>query len=293
MGPAGLPPLFVYAAAAVIGLVVGSFLNVLILRLPTMMEVRWRREATEILASPETAPSAADPRFDLAAPGSRCPHCETPIKPWHNLPVIGYLLLRGRCAACGARISLQYPAIEIAAAALAVVAIVRFGATAWGGCMIGVSWTLLALAAIDFRTQLLPDALTLPLLWAGLMVSVAHLAPIAPTPTDAIIGAAAGYGVLWAVFQGFRLATGKIGMGHGDFKLAAALGAWLGWAQLPLALLAASLGGALVGSALIASGRLSRGAAMPFGPWLVFGGWLAMIAGDTILHAYLTLSGLR
>lgn len=292
MGSTDLPPVFVYVVAAVIGLVVGSFLNVVILRLPAMMEARWRRDAADILESPD--PEIPATRFDLAVPGSHCPHCKTSIRAWHNLPVVGYLMLRGRCAACGARISLQYPAIEIAAAILAVVTIARFGATAWGGCMVGVSWMLLAMAAIDFRTQLLPDALTLPLLWAGLLASVVHLAPdAAPTPTDAIVGAAAGYGVLWAVFQAFRLATGKIGMGHGDFKLAAALGAWLGWAQLPLAVLAASLGGALVGGALIASGRLPRGAAMPFGPWLAFGGWLAMVAGDTILHAYLTLSGLR
>ncbi|AWN16552.1 A24 family peptidase [Salinisphaera sp. LB1] len=291
MGPAGLPPAFVYIAVAVIGLVVGSFLNVVIRRLPTMMEAHWRRDAADILELPGPEPQPA--RFDLAVPRSHCPHCQTPIRARHNLPVVGYLMLRGRCAACGARISLQYPAIETAAALLAVLAVARFGATAWGGCMVAVSWTLLTLAAIDFRTQLLPDALTLPLLWAGLLVSVAQLAPTAPGPADAIVGAAAGYGVLWTVFQGFRLATGKIGMGHGDFKLAAALGAWLGWAQLPLALLAASLGGALVGGALIASGRLSRGSAMPFGPWLAFGGWLALVAGDTILHAYLTLSGLR
>ena len=288
---AGLPPVFIYIVAIVLGLVVGSFLNVVIVRLPAMMEARWREEAAEILGASE--PDAAKARFDLATPGSHCPHCRAPIKPWHNLPVLGYLLLRGRCSACGARISLQYPAIEIAAAALAVIAVARFGATAWGGCMVGVSWLLLTMAAIDFRTQLLPDARTLPLLWAGLVASVFHFAPGAPSPTNAIIGAATGYGVLWLVFQGFRLATGKIGMGHGDFKLAAALGAWVGWAQLPLALLAASLGGALVGGLLIASGRLSRGTPMPFGPWLVFGGWLAMVAGDTILHAYLTLSGLR
>ncbi|MGB7756895.1 MAG: A24 family peptidase [Salinisphaera sp.] len=291
MGSTGLPPVFVYVAAVVVGLIVGSFLNVVILRLPAMMEARWRREAADILELPTD--DATTTRFDLAAPGSHCPHCKTPIKAWHNLPVIGYLLLRGRCASCGARISIQYPAIEIAAAILAVIAVARFGATAWGICMVGVSWVLLAMAAIDFRTQLLPDALTLPLLWAGLIVSLWHLGPNTPSPAEAIAGAAAGYGVLWAVFQGFRLATGKIGMGHGDFKLAAALGAWLGWAQLPIAVLAASVGGAVVGGALIASGRLSRGAAMPFGPWLAFGGWLAMVAGDTILHAYLTLSGLR
>ncbi|HET7313173.1 A24 family peptidase [Salinisphaera sp.] len=291
MAVAGLPPALLYAAAAVIGLIVGSFLNVVILRVPAMLEMRWRQEAADILDRPEA--DGGHERFDLVAPGSRCPHCETPIKPWHNLPVIGYLLLGGRCAACRARISLQYPAIEIAAALLAIIAIARFGATPWGGCMVGLSWTLLALAAIDFRTQLLPDSITLPLLWAGLVASTLHLAPAAPTPVAAILGAAAGYGVLWTVFQGFRIATGKIGMGYGDFKLAAALGAWLGWAQLPLALLAASLGGALAGGLLIASGRMSRDTAMPFGPWLVFGGWLAMVAGDTIGRAYLTLSGLR
>lgn len=286
-----LPPVFVYIAATIIGLVVGSFLNVVILRLPAMLEAGWRREAAAILEQPDAETDAE--RFDLASPGSRCPHCATPIKPWHNLPVLGYLLLRGRCVACGARISVQYPAIEVAAALAAVIGIARFGVTSWGGCMVGVFWALLALAAIDFRTQLLPDAITLSLLWAGLVASTLDLAPNAPTPAAAIVGAAAGYGMLWAVFQGFRLVTGKIGMGYGDFKLAAALGAWLGWTLLPLAILAAALGGAVAGGLLMASGRMSRDTAMPFGPWLVFGGWLALLAGDTIGRAYLTLSGLR
>lgn len=285
-----LPPWFVFAAAILVGLVVGSFLNVVIVRLPIMLSRRWQAEAADMLE--QSPPASKAQRFDLATPRSRCPHCDTPIKPWHNLPVVGYLLLRGRCAACGTRISAQYPLIEIAAAALAAVALARFGPTLWAGCVIVVSWLLLTLAAIDWQTQLLPDALSLPLLWLGLLASALGT-PGAPAPAPAIIGAAAGYGVLWLVFQVFLQVTGKAGMGYGDFKLAAALGAWIGWTQLPLAILAASLGGALVGGALMASGRLARGAPMPFGPWLALGGWLAMIAGDTILHAYLTLSGLR
>lgn len=282
---------FVYGAAVIIGLVVGSFLNVVIARLPRMLEARWQADAREILEREDSTTTTS--RFDLIAPRSQCPHCETPIKPWHNLPIVGYLLLGGRCAACRAPISLQYPAIEIGAAVLAVIGIAQFGVTAWAGCVIGVSWTLLAAAAIDFRTRLLPDALTLPLLWAGLIASTFALSPNAPGPVAAIIGAAAGYGVLWLIFQAFYLATGKIGMGHGDFKLAGALGAWLGWVHLPVAILAASLGGAIIGGLLMATKRLERNEAIPFGPWLALGGWLALIAGDTILHAYLTLSGLR
>ncbi|WP_423821371.1 A24 family peptidase [Salinisphaera sp. SPP-AMP-43] len=287
---ASLPSWLVWSAVIVLGLVVGSFLNVVIVRLPIMLSRRWQAEAADTLD--QSPPASQTQRFDLATPRSRCAHCDTPIKPWHNLPVVGYLLLGGRCAACGARISVQYPLIEIAAAGLAVIALARFGPAPWAGCVAVVSWLLLAMAAIDWQTQLLPDALTLPLLWLGLLASALGI-PGSPAPGAAIIGAASGYAGLWLVFQAFLIATDKAGMGYGDFKLAAALGAWIGWTQLPLAILAASLGGALVGGALMASGRLARGAPMPFGPWLALGGWLAMIAGDTILHAYLTLSGLR
>lgn len=291
MGPADLLAWLIWSSAGVLGLVVGSFLNVVILRLPAMLHACWRLDAAEILDQP--APETPGIRFDLVSPSSRCPNCEVPIKPWHNLPVLGYLLLHGRCAACRNRISIQYPVVEIAAALLGIIAFARFGVSAWGVCLATVSWALLALAAIDFRTQLLPDAITLPLLWAGLLTSLFHLSPSAPAPTAAILGAVSGYGGLWLIFQCFRLATGKIGMGHGDFKLTAALGAWLGWTQLPLALLIASLSGLLVGGLLMVTGRAARSTPLPFGPWLALGGWLTLVAGDTILHAYLTLSGLR
>ncbi|RJS92199.1 A24 family peptidase [Salinisphaera sp. Q1T1-3] len=287
---AGLPLWFVVLSAIVLGLIVGSFLNVVILRLPRMLEARWAAEA----AAADASDLADTTPVSLAAPASHCPHCRTPIKAWHNVPLLGYLGLRGRCAACGHRISALYPLVEAAAAAIACLVLYRFGLTPAGGTALLASWLLLALAVIDARTQLLPDVLTLSLLWLGLLASVIGIGPAtAVSPADAIIGAAAGYGVLWLVFTAFKCLTGKHGMGHGDFKLLAALGAWLGWQQLPLVLLMASLGGSLIGIALMATGRLDRGTPMPFGPWLAGAGWLALIAGDTIMAAYLTLSGLR
>lgn len=285
-------PLLAYVAVALLGLIVGSFLNVVILRLPRMMEAQWRAGAAEILGQPADAEAPVE--LSLARPRSRCNSCQTPIRAWHNIPVVSYLLLRGRCAACGARISWQYPAVEITAAVMAVIVLAGFGATPFTPLAMVVSWTLLALAVIDARTQFLPDVLTLALMWLGLLASLGHGAGAALVdPTTAIAGAAGGYLTLWLVFHAFLLATGKEGMGFGDFKLLAAIGAWLGWQALPMVLLLASLGGAVVGGLLMASGHLARGRPMPFGPWLALAGWLALVAGDTISGAYSSLAGLN
>lgn len=285
-----LPPWFFFGALTLLGLVVGSFLNVVITRLPRMMEARWQAEAADILDQP--VPDDSD-TFNIAVPRSACPTCGAPVRSLQNLPVLSFILLRGRCASCHTRIAWQYPAIELAAAIIAVLVGLRFGASAYMPLALLLSWGLLALAVIDWQTQLLPDSMTLSLLWLGLIASVGWPLTSGVTPISAIIGAAAGYGVLWLVFQLFLLVTGKQGMGYGDFKLLAALGAWLGWQQLPLVLLMASIAGALVGGTLMATGRIDRGHPLPFGPWLAIAGWLVLMAGDTIIAAYLTLSGLR
>ena len=285
-------PVFCYIAVALFGLIVGSFLNVVILRLPRMMQAEWRASAAEILNQPVATFSSR--RVSLSHPRSACGHCGTPIKPWHNIPVLSFVLLRGRCANCSHPISLQYPAVELVSAALAVVVLAVFGMTPFTGFALVFTWTLIAAAMIDWQTQLLPDTLVLPLLWLGLLLSLGHDAGFALIdPATAILGAAGGYLVLWLVFHAFRLATGKEGMGYGDFKLLAALGAWLGWQALPMVLLMSSLAGAIVGGTLMATGLLERGKPMPFGPWLALAGWLTLVAGDTIGAAYSSLAGLN
>ncbi|WP_311949019.1 prepilin peptidase [Halomonas piscis] len=267
--------------AALLGLCLGSFLNVVITRLPVMLMRRWRAEARAALALPDETP----PRFNLATPPSLCPACEAPIR-WHdNVPLLGWLKRRGRCATCRARISVQYPAVELAGGALAVAAVALYGVGWQAGFILAACLALLAMAVIDLRTQLLPDALTLPLLWAGLLYQLlfqpAMLAP-------AVVGAMAGYLVLWSLYWLFRLVTGKEGMGYGDFKLLAALGAWLGWSLLPLVLMLAAGFGALVGLALQANPR-RRGLPMPFGPFLAMAGWAGLLAGNELMATYLRI----
>jgi len=285
-------PLFCFTAVALLGLIVGSFLNVVILRLPRMMQAEWRASAAEILGQPATVSTKS--HVSLSQPRSTCGHCGTPIKARHNVPVLSFLWLRGRCANCGHPISFQLPAIELCGALLALAVVARFGALPFTAFALVFSWTLLAAAMIDWRTQFLPDALSLPLLWLGLLISLGHGAGYALVdPATAIIGAAGGYLILWLVFHVFLLVTGKEGMGYGDFKLLAVIGAWLGWQALPMVLLMASLAGAIVGGTLMATGALGRGKPMPFGPWLAIAGWLTLVAGDTISGAYLSLAGLR
>ena len=271
----------------VLGLLVGSFVNVVILRLPAMLEAEWRTSAAEILGQDTGTPVEAP---GLVASRSACPACGARIRAWHNIPLVSFLLLRGRCADCGARIAWQYPLVELAAALLGGAVAWRFGVGVPAALALAYTWTLLALPGIDWRTQYLPDNLTLPLLWLGL---IASLGGYYATPADAIIGAVAGYLLLWAVYHGFRLLTGKEGMGYGDFKLLAAIGAWLGWQALPQVILLASAVGAIVGIALTFAGRMGREVPMPFGPFLAAAGWLALVAGDTIARAYFQIAGLN
>ncbi len=253
--------------ALVGGLIIGSFLNVVIYRLPRMLERQWRRDCAELAALPALQ-DAVQP-FDLARPGSHCPSCGHPLRPWENLPLLSYLLLRGRCSACRAPIGLRYPLVEGLAALLALVVVWRFGPEWRTWAALGLTWALLALTFIDFDVKLLPDSITLPLLWAGLLLSLGHGFS---DPASAIIGAAAGYLVLWLAYQGFRLLTGKEGMGYGDFKLLAVLGAWLGWQALPQVVLISALLGSLVGVGLILFGGRHRDLPIPFGPYLALAG---------------------
>lgn len=299
---AQLPAAFI-ALAFVVGLLVGSFLNVVIHRLPIMLERQWREQCAELNAvaevsahvatlTPVTLPGA---RYNLMVPRSACPSCQAPIRSQHNVPVLSWLLLGGRCADCGARISVRYPLIELLCAALTAAVAWRFGFGWPAACAILVTWFLIALTGIDLDHQLLPDSLTLPLLWGGLIASagwtVYSHGNLPVSPSDAIIGATAGYLSLWSVYHLFRLCTGKEGMGYGDFKLLAALGAWLGWRMLLPIILSSAAVGALVGIALIISRRHGRGAPLPFGPFLAAAGWLAMMWGPQWVAAYLGLYG--
>lgn len=280
-------PALLYGTALTLGLIVGSFLNVVILRLPRMMEAQWQRECAELTGSPDAA--APNPEPNLIRPGSRCPACGHAIRPWENIPLLSFLILRGRCSACRSPIGLRYPLVEALTGILTLVAVWHFGLSWQALAALPLTWGLVALAFIDYDTQLLPDDIVLPLLWLGLLLS---LAALFADPRSAIVGAAAGYVILWAVFHVFRLLTGKEGMGYGDFKLLGMLGAWLGWQLLPQIVLVSALAGAVLGTLLIASGRHERGTPMPFGPFLAVAGWIALIWGPAINDWYLRLSGL-
>ncbi|HEX5339924.1 MAG TPA: A24 family peptidase [Gammaproteobacteria bacterium] len=278
------PVLFI-VLSGLLGLVIGSFLNVVIYRLPLMLEREWRTQCAELNDMP---PPEAE-RYNLIVPRSRCPHCGHAITALENIPLLSYLGLRGRCHSCHARISLRYPLIELATGALSawVAWHFGFGWTALGALLL--TWVLLSLTAIDFDQQLLPDKLTLPLLWLGLAFNLGH---VFTDLSSAVIGALAGYLSLWCVFHAFKWVTGKEGMGYGDFKLFAALGAWLGWQMLPAIILLAAATGAVVGIALILSRRLRQGVPMPFGPFLAAAGWIALLWGHPLTDAYLGLAGL-
>ncbi|MEZ5480692.1 MAG: A24 family peptidase [Porticoccaceae bacterium] len=282
----GLPVTVLYAIVFIFGLLVGSFLNVVIYRIPLQLETSWRRDSLDFLGMEPDSHPAKTP--NIVVPASRCPKCGTALKPWHNIPVLSYLFLKGKCASCASPISLQYPVVEITCALLTTLVIANDGLTGKAAMILLFSWTLIALTGIDFNKQLLPDNITLPLLWLGL---IANLNGTFVPLNDAVIGAAAGYLVLWSVFWLFKLITGKEGMGHGDFKLLAALGAWLGWQQLPLIILLSSIVGAVVGiTAIIAFGR-DKQIPIPFGPYLATAGWIALMWGDLITESYLNLLG--
>jgi leader peptidase (prepilin peptidase) / N-methyltransferase len=280
-------------AAFVLGLAIGSFLNVVIHRLPLVLERQWRAQAADLEGRPSPAEAEAE-AFNLLRPRSRCPACQAPIRARHNIPVFSYLALGGRCAACRAPISLRYPLVELTTAIAFAAVTWRFGFSVHAMLAVAFTGYLIALTAIDIDRQLLPDILTIPLLWIALLASLWH-SPGDPAPPvalrDAVIGAAAGYLFLWLVFQVFRLATGKEGMGYGDFKLLAAIGAWLGWQMLPLVLLLAAAVGAIVGLAMMAAQRLGRGVPIPFGPYLAGAAWIALLWGPTIVERYLRFAG--
>lgn len=260
------------------GLCVGSFLNVVIHRLPRMMQAQWRDDCF-LLEHPDQ-PLPERPAYNLALPRSACPHCGHAIRWYENIPVASWMALRGRCSGCRNRISARYPLVETATGLLTVLVAWHFGTGWYTLAALLLTWSLVALTLIDFDTQLLPDVITLPLLWLGLLVS---LAEGGVSPEDAIIGAAAGYLTLWSVYQGFRLLTGKEGMGFGDFKLLGALGAWLGWQPLALVIVLSSGVGALLGIALILFVGRDRAQPMPFGPFLAIAGLIAFLWGEHLL----------
>jgi leader peptidase (prepilin peptidase)/N-methyltransferase len=284
--------------ALAFGLCIGSFLNVVIHRLPKMMEREWQEQCAELTAG-TSAPHGSRPvpaavakeaavRYNLLVPRSACPGCGHRISALENIPLVSWMALRGKCAACGMRISPRYPIVEAAAGAIAAYAAWRYGFSAAAlGAML-FCWTLLALTAIDLDTQLLPDDLTLPLLWAGVLLNLSGT--FAPLPA-AVIGAVAGYLALWLVYWGFKLATGKEGMGYGDFKLLAAIGAWLGWQKLPMVILLSSVVGAAIGIGLIVFARHGREKPIPFGPYLAVAGVIALFWGEEIARRWLPILG--
>lgn len=284
----------------ILSLLVGSFLNVVIHRVPIMLDREWRAQAQEITADQNrpAGAAAADQfkRYNLWFPRSACTRCGTMITSAQNVPVVSYLLLRGKCGKCGVGIPMRYPLVELLTAVLSAVVAWKFGFTWYTAAALFLTWMLVAMSCIDIDLQLLPDNLTLPLLWVGLLISLfadpaAGILP--PDPRSAIIGAVAGYLSLWSVYQVFRLLTSKEGMGYGDFKLLAALGAWMGWKMLLPIILLSALAGSVIGIANIALRGRDRDLPIPFGPYLAIAGWIALLWGDTLVGSYLRMSGMR
>jgi leader peptidase (prepilin peptidase)/N-methyltransferase len=325
-------PALLMGSVFLVSLLVGSFLNVVIHRLPIMLDRQWREQARETLtedaapadstdlgaetltaglnptaiaevASPEPpsppadrAQPSPDAPYNLVVPRSACPHCGALIKAHQNIPVLSYLILGGKCANCRARISPRYPIVELATAVLSMAVAWRYGWHWQTLAALVFTWALIALTVIDLDHEILPDAITLPMLWLGLLLALAWHAALRPTvpvdPVSAIAGAAAGYLVLWLVYWAFKLIMGKEGMGYGDFKLLGALGAWMGWQMLPLVILLSASTGAIVGIALVVLRGRDRGQPMPFGPFLAAAGWVAMMWGPQIMGGYLRFTGL-
>jgi len=271
----------------IIGLLVGSFLNVVIYRLPVMMDIGWKKECKDFLEIEDTE-SNNEP-FNLMVPLSRCPSCNTAIKPHQNIPVFSYLFLKGKCSNCKTHIALRYPLIEAFTGITSAIVACHFGYTVEMGFALLLTWCLITLSFIDIDHQLLPDSITLPMLWLGLFLS---LFSVYTDTYSSIIGAIAGYLSLWTVYQLFKLATGKEGMGFGDFKLLSLFGAWLGWEYLPLIILLSSLVGAVIGVFMIIFIKKDRNIPIPFGPYLAAAGWLALLWGDKINALYLNTLGL-
>lgn len=283
---------FYLTTVGLVSLCVGSFLNVVIYRLPLMMQREWQSECRLLLEDElntnQAKPKNTSEHFNLVKPNSTCPKCKTAIKPWQNIPIISWLILKGKCASCSNPISIRYPAIEVITALLSLVVAYTFGATEQALLYIVITWALVALTFIDIDHMLLPDQLTLPLVWLALIAAVAG---ITITPSDAIMGAAFGYLSLWSVFWLFKLLTGKEGMGYGDFKLLALFGALLGWQSLLTIILLSSVVGAIIGIALLSIQGKDKATPIPFGPYLAIAGWITLLWGNQLQSAYFNLIG--
>lgn len=294
----------------IFSLLVGSFLNVVIHRVPIMLQREWRSQAEQILSElpaegtqspanipkPTQTPAPQPSPYNLVVPRSACPKCGSLITAAQNIPVISYLLLKGKCAKCGVGISIRYPVVELLTAVLSAIVAWKFGFTWYTGAALVLTWTLIALSAIDIDLQILPDNMTLPLVWLGLLITLAGTAPEAGLPPDmrsSLIGAVAGYLSLWSVYHAFKLLTGKEGMGYGDFKLLAALGAWLGWQMLLPVILLSALAGSVIGIGNILIRGRDRDLPIPFGPYLAIAGWIALVWGEELVGSYMRFSGMR
>lgn len=275
-------PVLLGVSVTLLGLLVGSFLNVVILRLPQMMEAGWKNECRVLLEI--EPPADPTPKISLTSPPSCCPSCKAAIRPWQNIPVVSWLLLRGRCAHCGTGISVQYPLVEAVSAIMAAVCAWRFGWSPQLAAALILTWALIALTVIDLREMLLPDDITLPLLWLGLALSTV---PVFAGMPGSIWGGIFGYLSLWSIYHLFKLVTGKEGMGYGDFKLLAAIGAWFGWQLLPAVILLSSLAGSIIGIGLIVLTKHGRNVPIPFGPYLALGGIAALFLGPQLSAFYL------
>ncbi len=273
-----------------LGLLAGSFLNVVIYRVPVMLQRDWRNQCREFLEIDDAQikapmPAAQFDVYNLIKPDSHCPYCNTPVRPWQNIPLLSFLLLRGKCGNCKHRISPRYPLIELVTAVLSGLVAWKFGASWLTLALLFFTWSLIALTMIDFDHQLLPDNITLPLLWLGLLLSTVDIG-LGVSPADAVLGAIAGYLVLWTVYQGFKLITGKEGMGYGDFKLLAMLGAWMGWQSLLMIVILSSLVGAIVGIFLLIVLGRDKNIPIPFGPYLTGAGFIALLWGEQVSNFY-------
>jgi leader peptidase (prepilin peptidase)/N-methyltransferase len=275
------PPFFCFASG-ILALLIGSFLNVVIYRLPKMMEAEWKKECKQFLGTDEDIPP--EPGFNLVFPGSTCPNCQNKIHPLDNIPVISYLLLKGSCRNCKQRISPRYPLIELTSCLLIIAIAIEYGVSIQAFFAFLFTWSLIALAVIDYDHKLLPDNITLPFMWLGI---ICNLFGIFTDIESSLFGAIFGYLVLWTVFVIFKLITGKEGMGYGDFKLLAMLGAWLGWQYLPLIIILSSFTGSIVGAGLLLLSKHKKSQPIPFGPFLAIAGWIALMYGDLLTGLYI------
>jgi len=275
-------PVAFIATLFLLGLIIGSFLNVVIIRLPIMMEHDWRAQCCELLDLPN---KLEDKSLSLIKPRSHCPHCKHPIRAWENIPIVSYLILKGKCSACKKPISPRYPLIELMTGILTAIIAWRFGYGMQTFFAIFLTWALISLSMIDIDSQLLPDDITLPFLWLGLACNLFF--GLFTNIYSSLLGAMLGYGILWLVFKSFKLVTGKEGMGYGDFKLLALFGAWLGWEMLPFIVLASSVAGAIIGVSFIIFRSRDKNLPLPFGPYIAVAGWIALVWGDVILDNYL------